>query len=116
MEVLSLLAATGLDECKGVRDLRDLADCVALCKLSEEVMLQLDLVTAEELEEIRSHDNISPRVSLALYLEVFQGETGYAPFVDCETTVGLVCDGREDQAVELCTWLLERYAFSVRTP
>ena len=84
--ILGLVASTGLEACQ-VERMDELKDCVALCALSEELMVQQDLITTEELCELRAHDNIKLPERLKLYLEVFETDAGWVPFVDCDKTV-----------------------------
>ena len=106
--ILGLVASTGLEACQ-VERIDELKDCVALCALSEELMVQLDLVTTEELCELRAHDNIKLPERLKLYLEVFETDAGWVPFVDCDKTVESICNGDEERLIDLCAWIFERY-------
>ena len=86
--ILGLVASTGLEACQ-VERMDELKDCVALCALSEELMVQQDLITTEELCELRAHDNIKLPERLKLYLKVFGKSPGNAKPSDC---CGSCCD------------------------
>ena len=107
--LLGLIASTGLDECVGVRRIEELSGCSHLCAICEELMLQLGLLTKDELQEVKQHDNIKGPERLKIYLEVFESEAGYEPFVDCGTTVEAICEGSEERLMDLCAWIFEKY-------
>ncbi|QDZ23070.1 hypothetical protein HOP50_09g56100 [Chloropicon primus] len=109
--VVHLVSSTGLEECQGVRGVKDLRDCVALCAICEQLMVQLNLITLPELHELRQHDNIKSQERLKLYLEVFESDAGFVPGVDCKSTVTSIArGGSEEELMDLFAWIFEKYS------